>query len=405
MLKAFRHPPIKRLWVGQAFSSIGDEIYRVGLTWLAVGLIGADTGYLSAAQAAALMTLSFVGGKWAEHWDPLRTMIRVDLLRALIVLIPVTYSYFAPVPFSLLVGVAIVLSGLGAFFDPALQTVLPKFSPNIPTLRAATGLMTTTIRLARMVGPAIVSAISGIVPPIHYFTLDSLSFIFSAGMLLPLQTKALPKHVRAPRQSISFHDAIFGGFKALQKQRGMSFILLAKAVTSSTWNLAFGLGFALLVNELTPGDTRSFGMVIAAYGLGNFAGALFFGNQERPRPAHMMFVGFVWMGVGFIGLSHCRTIEWIMAWGAFAGFSGTMNEVTFFDLVQSRFPLSDIARIVRLRLATDTATSLVLYLIAPMLFRMLPVSHVIEMCGVLWVVTGLVGYTWFRAHFNVTSRH
>jgi hypothetical protein len=38
MIKALRQPGIKRLWFGQAFSSVGDEIYRVGLTWFAVGL-------------------------------------------------------------------------------------------------------------------------------------------------------------------------------------------------------------------------------------------------------------------------------------------------------------------------------------------------------------------------------
>jgi DHA3 family macrolide efflux protein-like MFS transporter len=187
MLKALRHRALKRLWFGQALSSIGDEIYRVGLTWIAVGIIGADTGYLAAAQAAALMILSFIGGRWAEHWDPLRTMIRVDFTRAMIVLIPVVVSYLMPVPLTLLVIVAIVLAALSAFFDPALQTVLPQFSPDTATLRAATGLMATTIRFARMVGPAIVGLLAGFIPPIHFFTMDSISFLMSAGSLRPLQ--------------------------------------------------------------------------------------------------------------------------------------------------------------------------------------------------------------------------
>ena len=76
MLSALKDRAIARLWFGQAMSSIGDEIYRVGLTWLAVGIIGADTGYLAAGQAAALMILSFVGGKWADRWEPVRTMVR-----------------------------------------------------------------------------------------------------------------------------------------------------------------------------------------------------------------------------------------------------------------------------------------------------------------------------------------
>src|SRR4051812_18058017 len=98
MLSALRDRKIFRPWIGQAPSSIGDEIYRVGLTWMAVGLIGPDTGYLTAAQAASLMLLSFVGGKWAGHWDALEAMVRIDLVRALIVLVPVAYSLVAPVP-------------------------------------------------------------------------------------------------------------------------------------------------------------------------------------------------------------------------------------------------------------------------------------------------------------------
>src|SRR5271156_6603337 len=96
MLKALRKPPIALLWCGQATSAIGDELYRVALIWLAVGLIGADTGYLSAGQSAALLLLSVIGGQWADHWDHLKTMIGVDLLRGLIVLIPVALFHFMP---------------------------------------------------------------------------------------------------------------------------------------------------------------------------------------------------------------------------------------------------------------------------------------------------------------------
>lgn len=397
MLKALRHTAIRRLWFGQALSSIGDEIYRVGLTWIAVGIIGADTGYLNAAQAAALMILSFVGGKWADHWDPLKTMIRVDLLRAIIVLTPVIYSFFSPVPLALLAVVAITLSGLGAFFDPALQSTLPKFSPSREVLQATTGLMMTTIRLARMVGPAIIGFLAGILPPIHFFTMDALSFLISAATLNPLQSKEIKPHVGAPRRHISFSEAVLSGFQALRKKQGMSFILISKALTTGTWNLAFGLGFALLVQELAPGDTRSFGMVIAAYGVGNFAGALFFGNRPRHRPALMMFAGYVWLGLGFIVTVLCPTIAWMMVAVAVTGFSGTMNEVTFFDLVQARFPTTEITRIVRLRMATDTTVTLALMLLAPLMFRILGVRSVIGLCGALWMIVGVIGLINYRA--------
>ena len=88
MLKALRRRGIALLWGGQALSAVGDEIYRVALIWLAVGLIGERAGYLAAAQLLALFFLSLLGGHWADEWDHRRTMIAADLSRGLIVLLP-----------------------------------------------------------------------------------------------------------------------------------------------------------------------------------------------------------------------------------------------------------------------------------------------------------------------------
>jgi len=391
MLKALRHRPIRRLWAGQALSSIGDEIYRVGLTWIAVGLIGADTGYLNSAQAAALMVLSFVGGKWADNWDPLRTMIRVDLVRAVIVLIPVFYSFFAPINLWVLAVTAVVLSGLGAFFDPALQSVLPKFSPSAEILQSTNGLMMTTIRMARMVGPGLISIVSGFVPPIHFFTMDAVSFVFSSESVRPLQKMEPGKFVRRPPRRIPFSEAITSGFLLFKGKKAIKFMMYMKSATTGTWNLAYGLGFALLVQQLAPNDTRSFASVIAAYGVGNLAGALFIGNRLRPRPAYLMFIGYMWMGFGFILTSQAPTIPWLMFIVGVSGFSGTMGEVTFFDLLQKNYAVGDIARIFRLRMALDTTFTLVLMLISPMLFRVFGVRAIIAAAGVSSLLAGALG--------------
>jgi len=405
MLKALRYRPIALLWMGQALSSIGDEIYRVGLTWLAVGLIGENTGYLTAGQAAALMTLSFIGGKWADHWQPLTTMVRVDMIRAGLVLIPVACSFFMPVPLTLLVVVALTLSALGAFFDPALQTCLPTFSPSIDILRAATGLMSTTIRMARMIGPALVGLLAVWVPTIHFFTLDALSFAVSAFSVGILKREAFAKAppAKIERHSVSLTDAIVAGFREMRKKEGMEYVLWAKAATGGTWNLAYGLGFALLINGIAPHDTRAFGLLIASYGLGNFLGALYFGNRSRHRSGLMMFSGYVLLGCGFVLVGLAPTLNWIMVASAATGFTGPMNDITFVDLVQKRFHLSQMTRIFRLRMATETASTLLFMLASPFLFRMLSVRSVIQSCGLVWILVGATGLLFFQRKVDSES--
>lgn len=420
MFKAIKHPPLFRLWIGQALSSVGDEIYRVGLTWIAIGLIGADTGYLAAGQAAALMTLSFVGGRWADQWDALRLMIRTDLARMLIVLIPVIYAYFFKLNIGVLWVVALSLSGLSAFFDPALQSCLPKFSSDLETLRSANGLMSTTVRLARMVGPAIVGLLAAFVPMIHFFTLDAATFAISALSVYlvihyqiqssapapasasapaPAQDRTMasghPRRAIAtkpPRSSRpSFSAAIRSGFEAVQRTPGFGYVMWARAITGGTWNLAVTMGFALLVHHLTNGNPQAFGLAIASYGLGNFLGALVFGNLRRSRSEHMMYWGYILLGIGFIGIGSSPSMRWVLICAPFAGFCGPINDLAFIDMVQDKFAIAEIPRIFRFKMAIETAATLLAMSASPTLFKSIGVGWTIVACGLVWVVCGLWG--------------
>jgi DHA3 family macrolide efflux protein-like MFS transporter len=390
MLKALRQPQLLRLWFGQAFSSVGDEIYRVGLTWLAVGLLGANTGYLTAGQTASLMLLSFIGGKWADHWHPIKTMVGVDLLRALIVLIPVAISFYRPVPMSVLWPVALTLSALSAFFDPATQSVIPLLAKDVPMMQATNGLMGTTIRMARMVGPAIVGLLASWIPMIHFFTLDALTFFVSALSVYSL--RHFIKIDEAPvKKRRSFLESIRAGFELVREKPGMNYIFFAKAVTAGTWNLSLMIGFPLLIHEVTQGDARAFGLVMASYGLGNFSGALYFGQRERRRLWQMMFAGYIYLGLGFVLIGLAPGIWWIVVAAALAGLTGPMNDLAFIDLMQTSFPVRDLTKVFRLRMAVESAGTLFFSLISPWMIKLTSVRAVIIACGIAWILTGAGG--------------
>lgn len=392
MLKALRQPQLLRLWFGQAFSSVGDEIYRVGLTWLAVGLMGANTGYLTAGQTAALMLLSFIGGRWADHWHPLKTMVGVDLLRAVIVLIPVVVSFFTEVPMSVLWPVALSLSALSAFFDPATQALIPILAKDTKMMQATNGLMGTTMRMARMVGPAIVGLLASFVPMIHFFTLDALTFLVSALSVRSLRNDVKLEAMPEPKKRRSFLESVLAGFHLIRQKPGLNYMFFSKSITSGTWNLSLMIGFPLLIHEVTNGDPRSFGFVMASYGLGNFAGAVYFGNRVRTRLIRMLYSGYIYLGLGFIFIGIAPTIPWIMMAAALAGVSGPMNDLSFIDLMQKTFAVRDLPKVFRLRMAVESAATLLMSLVSPMLIMATSIRTVIVGCGVVWVLTGIGGF-------------
>lgn len=392
MLKALRQPQLLRLWFGQAFSSVGDEIYRVGLTWFAVGLMGANTGYLAAGQTAALMLLSFIGGKWADQWHPLRTMVGVDLLRAGIVLIPVIVSIFFPLPLTILWTVALILSALSAFFDPATQATIPLLAKDTETMQSTNGLMGTTIRMARMVGPAIVGLLSAFIPMIHFFTLDAMTFVVSALSVYSLRTFVPQNLGEEQTKRASFLDTLDSGFHLVRNKAGMSYIFFSKAITSGAWTLALMIGFPLLVHEMTQGDAKSFGLVMASYGLGNFAGSLYFGNRARKRLLYLLYSGYMWLGLGFMLMGFAPSIALVILAAALAGLSGPMSDLSFIDLVQKKFPVRDLTKVFRLKMALESTATLFFTLISPWMIKGFSVRSMIVFCGVVWVLAGVGGF-------------
>jgi len=389
MIRALRQPQLLRLWFGQASSSIGDEIYRVGLIWLAVGLMGENTGYLAAGQTASLMLLSFIGGRWADNWNPRHTMISVDLIRAVIVLIPVIVSFFMPNPLFVLWIMAFLLSGLSAFFDPATQGMIPVLAKDRETMQATNGLMSTTIRMARMIGPAIVGLLSAFIPMIHFFTIDAITFCVSAYCVYSLK-KYFPEHVPV-KSKTSFKDSIMIGFNLAREVPGMDLVYFTKAITAGTWNLVLGIGFPLLVHHVTGGDARYFGLIMASYGVGNFIGALYFGNRPRKDLWKLYFLGQFFLGIGFLAIGLAPNVEWIMIAAAFSGFAGPMNDLAFIDMIQQKFKVSDITKMFRLRMATESTMTLICTLSSPMIIKFTSVKTMILMSGVVWVTCGAVG--------------
>ena len=81
--------PLARLWAGQSLSAIGDQLMRMAVIWLSVQLAGAGAGFVASAESAAVLVTALFAGAWTERWDPRRTMIGADLVRAVLCMLPV----------------------------------------------------------------------------------------------------------------------------------------------------------------------------------------------------------------------------------------------------------------------------------------------------------------------------
>src|SRR5690242_12282980 len=151
LLQPLRSRSIALLWGGMSLSAIGDQLYAVALSWIAVSVFGAAAGYLTALQGFVVLLAALGIGRWADRWEPQASLIGADLARAgtLILVVAAWLASGAPGPASLVVAV-IILAGGQAVFQPALQTVLPCLAADIRLLPATNGLIDTSERTARL---------------------------------------------------------------------------------------------------------------------------------------------------------------------------------------------------------------------------------------------------------------
>jgi hypothetical protein len=316
-------------------------------------------------------------------------MMRVDWIRGFIVLLPVIWVHFFPLNLGILIFVALSVAGLNALFEPALQSVIPRLAHDRELMQATNGLMGTTSRLARAVGPGLVGCLTGLIPTIHFFTLDAFSFAFSAMAVKSLH-RELPAQT-IPRRQSSALETVLSGFRLIQRNTKMQYVLYGKAVSSGCWSIILPLGIALIVQQNYPGDVRAYGFLLAAYGVGNLSGALVLANMDMFRPMTVMGRGFALMGLAFIAMAEVKSIPMMALCAAVSAVGGPMNDLAHIDVIQRHYPPEKLVQVVRFRMAIEFAGILLCLLVAPELFRHFSARAVVAFAGFVICVVGFVG--------------
>ncbi|MBV8915261.1 MAG: MFS transporter [Acetobacteraceae bacterium] len=402
LLQPLRTRSILLLWSGMSLSAIGDQLYAVALSWIAVSVFGSAGGYLTALQAVVVLLAALGLGRWADRWDPQRSMIGADLLRAatLLLVVGAWMAHGGPAAGFLVLAVVVLAAGQ-AVFQPALQTVLPRLA-DVALLPATNGLIDATDRSARLLGPGLIALLASVVPPVHFLTLDAVSFLLSAAALVVIrrrQNLAIPR--RAAVEGV--WSGITRGTRAMSAHPILGFVLRTTALVNGAWYAAFFLALPLLIGQLGvrgPGGSGlgAYGTVISAYGCTNLAGTLLLGGRALPaRPQFLMFSGSLLVGLGMalMGVAALLPPSFILpglaAAAALGAAGGPMKDIPLAVLRQTRLPAADMAAGMRAYMAANAAGMLVALLIAPSLLRAFGTIPVIVACGVLLAGVGAAG--------------
>jgi MFS transporter, DHA3 family, macrolide efflux protein len=278
-----RTAPVALLWSGLSLSAIGDQLYTVALSWIAVRLLGTGAGYLAALQLLIVLLAVLGVGRWADHWDQRTSMVGADLSRAVILVAVVVAWLVSGAPSVEGLVCAILVLAIGqAVFQPALQAMLPSLVDDNRLLPAVNALLDATDRSARLLGPGLIALLAGTLPVVHFLTLDAVSFLASALSIM------LIAHLRSTSRAFrrigreGIWQAMTRGIGAMKSHPLLGYVLNTSGLLNGSWYAVFYLGLPLLIRHhnvrgVGGSGLGAFGLVIAsgtsAHGLDSLMGS------------------------------------------------------------------------------------------------------------------------------------
>ncbi|MFC1431903.1 MFS transporter [Streptacidiphilus sp. N1-3] len=290
-----------RLWYGHAVSTVGDYVFDTTLVlWVATVLAknrswapAAVSGVLLAVGAAVLV-VGPLAGVFVDRWNRRRTMLRTEVIRAVLVGILAVLSFLptSALPVYLWLGLvyAVVfgVNATGQFFGPARFAVLGQIVTGEADRTRAAGISQATTATAAIVGPPLAAPLLFTVGVQWALLINAVSYVFSYVAIRsvrieePEQSPADP--AAAPSAAPSASSSLFKEFgEGLRFFVGNRFLvaLLAIAVIAQCGTGAINSLDVFFVTENLHTAPHLYGFMSMAFGIGAIAGSLWAGRVVR----------------------------------------------------------------------------------------------------------------------------
>lgn len=384
------HPPIARLWGALAIAALGDELFKVAMVWLAVQAIGADASYLSAVSSLTMLVAAAIGGRFLDARDPRAVMSVASSLRMLGAALPVIAVLAGASVILGLVLATLMLALLRAQFDPAVQAALPRLARSQQELLAANGLADGTVRLARLVGPALAGPLATVVPILHFFTLDALLLALAWFLIL-----ALPRLPPAESTGAAGRG-LLASIELVRRSVPLRTMFLASMVMNCCWVTTITFGLALLIHDREPtlfgiGGIGAYSLMISFYGLVNVASNLLVASRGAPPSYALAFGGQTLGALGFVAMGLIASSGDVQPWllpaltlaACLVAVGGPPYDLRMMTTVQAAGSSAAVSGVFRIRLVTQHLGLLAGTLTAPTLLRELGVPTTMLAMGAL----------------------
>ncbi len=337
---AMRSRNFRLLLACDVISGSGNAVAIVAIPFavLSIGGTASDVGWVATASLVPMIAFLLVGGVAGDRFPRHKVMMAANAMQAAAQAVAsiLVLTGEAKV-WQLMVLAAVRGTGLG-FYYPASQGLLPQTVPESD--RAQGNAIARTGRNTAGIGGASLGGILvGLAGPGWGLAVDAISFAIAAGLRAGMRFPAMPLAVKES----TFHQLRVGWREFLARRWLWTIVAeftLMTAVTSGTINV-----LGPVVADTRLGGARSWGLILAGYGVGAVLGGLV---MMRLRPQRMLLVASLAAGmfaVLLFALAAPVAVPLIVAASLLVGLSSEVFMVNWVTTMQQEIPHDLMSRL------------------------------------------------------------
>ncbi len=263
-------PNFRLYFAGQSISLVGTWMQMVAQAWLVLEITGSATwvGLTFAAQTLPILLVGPYGGLVADRADKRRLLVALQVVMGALALALAVLTLSDSVLLWHVLGLAALLGLADSFEKPARQAFLVEIvGPE--SVRNAVSLNSVMVNAARVLGPAVAGLVIAAGGLGVCFALNAASFVPVVLMLLAMDAARLRPATPQPHE----RGQVRAGLAHVRRERELGVPLLMMAIMGC-FTYEFQVTLPYLARTTFDGDSRTYGFMTAAMGLGAVLGGL-----------------------------------------------------------------------------------------------------------------------------------
>ncbi|NJK56183.1 MAG: MFS transporter [Pleurocapsa sp. SU_5_0] len=281
------------------FSTFGDEVALVAFIFKveSASSSGLSISMLLAAQLVPGILLSPFSGQLIDRFNTTRVLVITLVLQGLLLCLLATTNNIVLV----LLG-ATILGCLFTVSGPALFTLLPIIINSSTSTLGKTAWANTVVEISQRFGSLIGTVLGGLIVAQNNgismaFLIDGATFLIAAPVIWFSGIRRRSIEIKKSQQKKIF-EGVFAGIKILWQDRILRVVIpvfTAVMLASSVSDVAF----IFFVRQVLEGNSVTYGILVAVWGVGIIFGALAGGTSFVERRLEL----FSMFGATLIGVS------------------------------------------------------------------------------------------------------